>query len=276
MRGCDRACARERASHGWLVLFLAFCRYCLDTFYEEFDWRRQSLETTFRVPISPSLVLQSVCLSCARRCVANYRLTPFIRTRNKADPTSLKCDCNRTGKCQCRWSHIREAFDSIAVFQEDQCINSVQLKKVLKILRSPFPVEAADIDDAMLTLGHRSDKALKYEGAPVVKQSIFAKRLAAAAASAGRDWEDGREDVTANVSRASTASDGTASASSYLMSDEVRIDAVNFERWYRQYYDEPEPVDAKPFVQKLYTASRPGTSASRAEDDDDDDDTFDG
>lgn len=210
-------------------------RYCLDTYCDEYDWRRQAMEVCFRVTISPKITLQSVCLSCSRRCVSSFRMVPYIRSRNKSDPRSLVCDCNATGNCQCRWSPIREVFDKFAVSESDQCINKMQLKKVLKLLRSPFPVEASDIDDAILVLG--STKA------PPQPQR---KKLSLFARSAGEEGQESAEIFKA----ADLRDDVTESASLSLMDDDVRIDAVSFERWYRQYYDEPEKSDDMQLVRE--------------------------
>lgn len=68
---------------------------------------------------------------------------------------------------------------------DDKCIGPNQVRQLLKVLRSPFPVESADIDDCLSVI---ADGVGEDEEAP-------------------------------------------------------RIKPVVFEKWYRKYYDEPEPKD---------------------------------
>ena len=53
-------------------------RYCLDTMVDPADWRRKTYETCYQCP---GLKLKSVCLSCARHCLFDYNLVPYIRLR---------------------------------------------------------------------------------------------------------------------------------------------------------------------------------------------------
>ncbi len=48
---------------------------------------------------------------------------------------------------------MRNAFDQIADV-EDQCIGPNQVRQLLKQLRSPFPVENADVEDCLTILAN--------------------------------------------------------------------------------------------------------------------------
>jgi len=39
-----------------------------------------------------------------------FKLRPYIRSRSSSD----FCDCHTSGKCLCKWSTIRDAFDQFA------------------------------------------------------------------------------------------------------------------------------------------------------------------
>lgn len=120
-------------------------RYCMDTFCEEFDWRRKALETCFEC-ITKTHHLKSVCLACARNCLANEKLRPHIRFRKPKDI----CDCRISGLCVCSWSKVRAAFDKL--IDEDKCIGPNQVRELLRALRAPYPVENADVEDCLLNL----------------------------------------------------------------------------------------------------------------------------
>eukprot|EP01039_Chlorochromonas_danica_P004421 gene4419-4842_t len=216
-------------------------RYCLDTFCDEFDWRRLAMETCFRVVVSSQLTLQSVCLTCARRCVHMYRLTPYVRNRNKNIPGTTRCDCYLTGNCQCRWSKIREVFDRVAQREEDGCINQTQLRTVLKLLRDPFPVEAADVDDAMITFSHQRLSKQR----PRLHNRIrnpFRKHVLEASRSTVNVAEYEKE----SDYKSDDADDIRLPGSSNLAGDELlRVDPISFEKWYRQYYDEPDRLSGE-------------------------------
>jgi alpha-tubulin suppressor-like RCC1 family protein len=128
-------------------------QYCMDTKCDPFDWRRQSLEACFEVIVPPRRLLKSVCLSCARNCLHMYRLRPYIRSRNAKQDV---CDCRMSGLCRSLWSPVREQFDTLSVetLSEDGCIAPKYIRILLKRLRTPFPVESADVEEA---LGHLSD-----------------------------------------------------------------------------------------------------------------------
>lgn len=126
------------------VLFSAV-RYCLDTKCDKFDWRRKALEACYECKIK-SLHLKAVCLSCARNCLANYNLRPIIRSRKGGD----KCDCSKSGMCVSRWNVIRAHFDKYTA--EDNCIGPCDIKQLLKTIRAPYPVDTADVEDALLCL----------------------------------------------------------------------------------------------------------------------------
>lgn len=120
-------------------------RYCMDTVPNDDDWRRKALECCYEVKIK-QLTLHSVCLACARNCLAAYRLKPKIKPRVSTD----KCDCRVSGLCVCRWTVIRQFFDTIA--EDDKCIGPEQVRGLLKSIRSPYPVDNADVEDACITL----------------------------------------------------------------------------------------------------------------------------
>jgi hypothetical protein len=142
-------------------------RYCLDTFQDKYDWRRKALEACFEC-FMPNKHLKKVCLSCARNCLSSFRLRPYIRNRNKGDT----CDCRvHSGMCVSKWSVIRKAFDDIASV-EDKCIGPNQIRGLLKGLRSPFPVESADIDDCLSILANGVGEV---EETPRIKAVAFEK-----------------------------------------------------------------------------------------------------
>lgn len=125
-------------------------QYCLDTKYDEFDWRRKSLEACFEVFVPPGRHLRKVCLSCARNCLHMFRLRPYIRSRQKTDT----CDCRMSGLCVSLWSPVRETFDlfSAETLADDGCLAPRNIRQLLKRLRAPFPVESADVEEALGTL----------------------------------------------------------------------------------------------------------------------------
>jgi hypothetical protein len=105
------------------------------------------METCFRCYLPGGRLLEKVCLSCARLCVPNNRLVPYTRHRESSDT----CDCRTSGNCKSLWTRVRNAFDQIADI-EDQCIGPKQVRRLLKTLRAPFPVENADVEDCLTML----------------------------------------------------------------------------------------------------------------------------
>lgn len=132
-------------------------QYCLDTKCDEFDWRRKSLEACFEVRVPPGRLLKKVCLACARNCLHMYRLRPYIRSRQRGDT----CDCRMSGLCVSLWSPVREAFDTMSVdsLADDGCISPRQVRSLLKRLRAPFPVESADVEEALGVLAQGVETA---------------------------------------------------------------------------------------------------------------------
>lgn len=132
-------------------------QYCLDTKCDEFDWRRKSLEACFEVRVPPGRLLKTVCLACARNCLHMYRLRPYIRSRQRGDT----CDCRMSGLCVSLWSPVREAFDALSVeaLADDGCISPRQVRSLLKRLRAPFPVESADVEEALGVLAQGVETA---------------------------------------------------------------------------------------------------------------------
>lgn len=135
---------------------------------DQFDWRRKALETCFEC-FTKTAHLKSVCLSCARNCLANYRLVPVIRTRTKGD----SCDCRLTGNCMCMWSHVRAQFDNI--IDEDKCIAPNQVRGLLKVLRAPYPVEGIDVEDCLLNLAEGQENEITPRIAPVPFEKWYRK-----------------------------------------------------------------------------------------------------
>ena len=156
-------------------------RYCLDTNCDPSDWRRKTYETCYQCP---SFKLKSVCLSCARHCLFDQKLIPYIRQRiaepkkrgsvfreqteeetlelDKVDNSSIlpgnACDCVLSGKCVCSWSTIRAIFDSIAN-PEDNCVAPNQVRVLLQSLRAPAPVDNADVEECLMTLAEGIEQA---------------------------------------------------------------------------------------------------------------------
>lgn len=129
-----------------MIISIIAGRYCLDTFPDPADWRRKVYEVCFEAS-TPSAHLNSVCLSCARQCVFNFRLRPYIRYRQPGD----RCDCHGTSYCICSFSRVREQFDKIV--GDDGCIGPRQLRKLIQGLRHPVPVDREDIEEAVSSLG---------------------------------------------------------------------------------------------------------------------------
>lgn len=109
--------------------------------------------------------LKSVCLSCARNCLAHYRLRPYIKWRQPGDI----CDCRISGLCKCSWSRVRAAFDRIS--GNDKCIAPRQCRELMKTLRYPYPIEGADVEDCLLTLadGREDEDTPRIEAVPFEK-----------------------------------------------------------------------------------------------------------
>jgi hypothetical protein len=124
-------------------MFFNRIRYCLDSYVDEFDWRRKAMEACFECFL-PNNHLMKVCLSCARNCLSRFRLRPYIRHRDRGDT----CDCRLySNMCVSIWSPVRQKFDDICA--EDKCIGPNQIRGLLKALRHPYPIENADVEDAL-------------------------------------------------------------------------------------------------------------------------------
>eukprot|EP00981_Chlorochromonas_danica_P004761 scaffold958_cov229-Ochromonas_danica.AAC.2 len=140
-----------------------------------------------------------------------------------------------------RWSKIREVFDRVAQREEDGCINQTQLRTVLKLLRDPFPVEAADVDDAMITFSHQRLSKQR----PRLHNRIrnpFRKHVLEASRSTVNVAEYEKE----SDYKSDDADDIRLPGSSNLAGDELlRVDPISFEKWYRQYYDEPDRLSGE-------------------------------
>lgn len=164
-------------------------RYCLDTQCDPADWRRKTYETCYK---APGLGLKSVCLSCARHCLFDQNLVPFIRLRLTEKKKKKKrvltdddddldhdtghteqiiltgnaCDCVMSGRCVCSWSPIRAVFDKIAN-PTDQSIMPNQVRPLLQLLRAPAPVDNADVEEALMTLAEGVEDATSPKILPV-------------------------------------------------------------------------------------------------------------
>ena len=57
------------------------------------------------------------------------------------------CECKITGLCVCRFSKVREAFDSFA--GDDLCVGPNQVEKLLGKLRFPAPCSREDIEECV-------------------------------------------------------------------------------------------------------------------------------
>lgn len=145
-------------------------RYCLDTKKDPNDWRHKTYEVYFDCR-GKNVILEAVCLSCARFCVANFTLTPKIRFRHPGDENTPKtiCECRRSGMCVCSWSRIRDAFDGFAGL--DQNIGPNQIRPLLQQLRSPTPVAREEIEECCAILADGDDTT----ETPRIKPVVFEK-----------------------------------------------------------------------------------------------------
>lgn len=108
------------------------------------------------------------------------------------------CDCRTSGLCQCIWSNVRAQFDVVVdnnimnsgdmntissssgmnrdvdnggeeepvTMVVDTCIAPSQVRGLLKILRAPYPVEGADVEDCLLNVAEgREDEYYPRIGA---------------------------------------------------------------------------------------------------------------
>ncbi len=107
------------------------------------------METCFKCFLPGGKLLEKVCLSCARLCLPNNRLVPYTRHRSSGDT----CDCRTSGKCISLWTKVRNYFDQFCDV-EDQCVAPNQVRQLLKVLRAPFPVENADVEDCLTILAN--------------------------------------------------------------------------------------------------------------------------
>jgi len=98
-----------------------------------------------------------------------YKLIPYVRSRSSQE----KCDCRSSGLCQCAYSTIRAQFDKMAA--DDKCIGPNQVRDLLKVLKIPYPVEGADVEDCLLTLAEGREDETYPRIAPVPFESWYRK-----------------------------------------------------------------------------------------------------
>jgi len=98
-----------------------------------------------------------------------YKLIPYVRSRSSQE----KCDCRSSGLCQCAYSTIRAQFDKLAA--DDKCIGPNQVRDLLKVLKIPYPVEGADVEDCLLTLAEGREDETYPRIAPVPFESWYRK-----------------------------------------------------------------------------------------------------
>lgn len=130
-------------------------RYCLDTWNDPMDWRRKGLETCYDCN-TPKFKFKAICLACARICMSRQRLVPYVRARSSAD----LCDCDANGGCVARWSPIRSEFDMMA--ESDLCIGPNKTRKLLKLLRKPYPIETQDVEECLLAVADGAEEMNLY------------------------------------------------------------------------------------------------------------------
>ena len=110
--------------------------------------------------------MAAICLACARHCHKGTNMHLKIRKRRDGD----KCDCSRTVHCVCSFSEIRKAFDIIA--ERDGNIGPNKLRKLLQFLRGPAPIEEAEVEECVMTLGDSSDETKEL---PRIRPIVFEK-----------------------------------------------------------------------------------------------------
>lgn len=165
-------------------------RYCLDTMSNPADWRRKANEVCYECSVK-GIKLKRVCLSCARQCMADQALRPVIRTRQPGDA----CDCRTSGLCISCWSPVREAFDATAEEThkrdggDSKTIQPRQVRTLLKRLRSPYPVEGAEVEDALLALADGREDEMEPRILPVPFEKWYRKYYDEAAEDGDADDE---------------------------------------------------------------------------------------
>lgn len=123
------------------------------------QWRRKGLECAYQCP---SLGLKAICMACARRCHSKRYLTLYLRRRfTKND---YACDCRLSGNCFCSWTKVREKIDYIIENKEnnvlnDGCLGPNMIRNVLTYLRSPIPVDGADVEECLMVLANGDEES---------------------------------------------------------------------------------------------------------------------
>lgn len=125
-------------------------QYCMETKCDPGDWRKKTYDIVFSCA---PLRLNTVCMACARRCHRRRHLVTHLRKRVRGD----KCDCYYSSHCTIRWSVVREKFDNVAA--DDECISPSQLRPLLTVLRSPEPLDDADMDDCIGDLAEGDEES---------------------------------------------------------------------------------------------------------------------
>jgi hypothetical protein len=69
---------------------------------------------------------------------------------------------------------VRNFFDQVCDV-EDQCIGPHQVRQLLKILRAPFPVENADVEDCVTMLANGIEDATTPRISPVAFERWYRK-----------------------------------------------------------------------------------------------------
>ncbi len=163
----------------------------MDTMSNPSDWRRKANEVCYECTIK-TLHLKRICLACARQCLSDQNLKPVIRNRQPGDA----CDCRTSGICTCCWSPVREAFDAVAcaVHARDagdsKTIQPRQIRTLLKKLRSPYPVEGGEIEDALLALADGREDEPEPKILPVAFEKWYRKYY-----DENQNADDGDEDT---------------------------------------------------------------------------------
>jgi hypothetical protein len=199
----------------------------MDTMYDPGDWRRNYLECAFKciTPTKPPITLNSVCLSCARNCQAAAQL----RRRVKGN---RKCDCRKSGMCTCTWSTIRAAFDEIA--GEDFCIGPNQLRGLLVTLRKPDPVEKENMDDCLAYFA--TSEALK-KAADLEKERAEKRERERVEAMGDKSKLKEYNERQKRRAAQDSDSDDEEALDALEFCSEPRIGPLEFEQWYRDYFD---------------------------------------
>lgn len=62
-----------------------------------------------------------------------------------------------SGECLCVWSLIRNEFDKNVA--RDNCIGPSQVRILLKALRHPYPVDAVDVENCLLSVAEGAEES---------------------------------------------------------------------------------------------------------------------